>query len=134
MQVEYRPIVFLSGIGPYSERATLIWWLVREKYGDDVAKTFHDLLFANQPSEQGPFPSRDDLIALAVQAGANADELKTAVENDEGVAEVADATDVATGLGVKSTPTVTLDGEPFTRRRDSRRFGNEPGRGGSVTP
>ncbi len=114
VQVEYRPIVFLSGIGPYSERATQIWWLVREKYGDDVAKTFHDLLFANQPSEQGPFPSRDDLIALAVQAGANADELKAAAENDEGAAEVAEATSVATGLGVKSTPTVTLDGEPFT--------------------
>ena len=61
VQVEYRPFVFLNEVGPYSARATLIWWLVREKSGDEVAKKFHDLLFANQPSEQGPFPSRDDL-------------------------------------------------------------------------
>jgi protein-disulfide isomerase len=113
VQIEYRPIVFLSRLGPYSARSTLIWWLVHDKYGDDVATTFHDLLFANQPSEEGPFPSRDDLYALAAQAGANADELKAAVESGEGAAEVADATNVADDLGIKSTPTVTLDGEPF---------------------
>ncbi len=114
VEVEYRPIVFLSGIGPYSSRATLIWWLVHQKYGDDVAKQFHDLLYANQPSEQGPFPSRDDLYALAAQAGANVDELKAAVESGEGVQEVADATNVAQDLKIKSTPTVILDGKPFT--------------------
>jgi protein-disulfide isomerase len=114
VQIEYRPIVFLSRAGPYSARSTLIWWLVREKYGDDVAKKFHDLLFANQPSEQGPFPTRDDLYALAAQAGANADELKTAIESNEGVDEVAAATNEATSLKIKSTPTIVLDGKPFT--------------------
>jgi protein-disulfide isomerase len=113
VQVEYRPIAFLRQFGPYSARATLIWWLVHQKYGDDVAKTFHDLLFANQPSEQGPFPSRDDLYALAAQAGANSDELKAAVESNEGATEVADATKVAEDLGIKSTPTLVLDGKPF---------------------
>ncbi len=113
VQVEYRPVVFLNQFGPYSSRATLIWWLVRAKYGDEVATTFHDLLFANQPSEEGPFPSRDDLYALAAEAGANADELKTAVDNGEGVTEVADATRAASDLGVDSTPTLVLDGEPF---------------------
>ena len=113
VQVEYRPFVFLNEVGPYSARATLIWWLVREKSGDEVAEKFHDLLFANQPSEQGPFPTRDDLYALAAQAGANADEIKTAVENNEGVEEVADATNVAEDLGVHSTPTLVLDGKPF---------------------
>jgi protein-disulfide isomerase len=113
VQVEYRPIVFLSQLGPYSSRATLIWWLVHQNYGDDVAEKFHDLLFANQPSEQGPFPSRDDLYALAAQAGANADEIKTAVENNEGVEQVADSTKVAQDLGVDSTPTLVLDGKPF---------------------
>ena len=114
VQVEYRPIVFLSRLGPYSARSTLIWWLVRDKYGDDVAKTFHDLLYANQPSEEGPFPSREDLYARAAQAGGNADELKAAVESNEGAVEVADATKVADGLGIKSTPTLVLDGKPFT--------------------
>jgi protein-disulfide isomerase len=117
VQIEYRPIVFLSRAGPYSARATLIWWLVHEKYGDEVAKKFHDLLFANQPSEEGPFPSRDDLYALAVQAGANSDELKAAVDDNEDVEEVADATKEATKLKIKATPTIVLDGKPFTDGR-----------------
>ena len=42
------------------------------------------------------------------------DELKAAVESGEGAQEVADATNVASDLKVKSTPTVILDGKPFT--------------------
>lgn len=117
VQIEYRPIVFLSRAGPYSARSTLIFTLVQQKYGDEVAKKFHDLLFANQPSEEGPFPSRDDLYALAAQAGANADEIKTAVEANEGVDQVAAATNSAKELKVSSTPTVILDGKRFTNGR-----------------
>jgi protein-disulfide isomerase len=117
VQVEYRPIVFLGRAGPYSANSTLIWWLVQQQAGDDVAKKFHDLLFANQPSEEGPFPSQDDLYALAAQAGADADAIKAAVANHEGAQEVADATKAATKLGVKSTPTLILDGKAFTNGR-----------------
>jgi protein-disulfide isomerase len=117
VQVEYRPIVFLSRLGPYSARATLMWTLVQEKFGDDVAKKFHDLLYENQPSEEGPFPSRDDLYALVDQAGGDSSVIKTAIDNNEGVQEVADATKAATDLGVNSTPTVILDGKPYTNGR-----------------
>jgi protein-disulfide isomerase len=117
VQVEYRPIVFLSRLGPYSARATLIFTLVQQKYGDEAAKQFHDLLFENQPSEEGPFPSRDDLYALAAQAGADADEVKAAVEAGEGADFVAAATDAAQELGIDSTPTLVLDGELFTDGR-----------------
>jgi protein-disulfide isomerase len=114
VQIEYRPIVFLAQDGEYSARSTLIWTLVKQQDGDDVAKKLHDLLYANQPSETGPFPSRDDLYQLATQAGADADKLKTAVEADEGVNDVADATNSATDLKIRATPTVILDGKPFT--------------------
>jgi protein-disulfide isomerase len=114
VQIEYRPIVFLTQAGEYSARSTLVWTLVKQQDGDDAAKTFHDLLFANQPSEEGPFPSRDDLYQLAVQAGANADDLKAAVDDNEGVSDVADATNAAAKLKIKSTPTIVLDGKPFT--------------------
>ena len=117
VQVEYRPIVFLSRLGPYSARATLLFTLVQQKYGDEVAKKFHDLLFENQPSEEGPFPSRDDLYALAAQAGANADELKTALESGEGADFVAAATNQAQDLHIESTPTLVVDGELFTNGR-----------------
>jgi protein-disulfide isomerase len=120
VQIEYRPIVLLSQDGDYSTRSTLIWWLVHEKYGDEVAATFRDLLFAHQPGEQGPFPSRDDLYALAAQAGADAADLKAAVESNDGVQEVADATTYATKtLGIGSSPTVLLDGTPFTDGSDA---------------
>jgi protein-disulfide isomerase len=117
VQVEYRPIVFLSRLGPYSARATLFFTLVQQQDGDEVAKKFHDLLFENQPSEEGPFPSRDDLYALAAQAGANADELRKAVEAGEGAELVAAATNQAQDLHIESTPTLVVDGELFTNGR-----------------
>jgi protein-disulfide isomerase len=117
VQVEYRPIVFLSRAGPYSARATLIWWLVDQKYGHAAGKEFHDLLFAHQPSEQGPFPTREDLFQLAAQAGADPVKLQTALDDSEGVNEVADATKAAQQLGVKATPTILLDGKQFTNGR-----------------
>ena len=69
VQVEYRPFVLLSGIGDYSLRATTVCGRGARQAGPEVAKEFHDLLFENQPSEAGPFPSDDELVALAVEAG-----------------------------------------------------------------
>jgi protein-disulfide isomerase len=117
VQVEYRPIVILNGAGPYSARAALIFTLVQQKYGDEAAKKFHDLLYANQPSEEGPFPSRDDLYALAAQAGADPAALKTALESGEGADFVAAGTNAAKDLGITSTPTIIVDGEAFTKGR-----------------
>ena len=78
---------------------------------------FHDLLFANQPSEEGPFPSNEDLVALAGQAGADVDKLTAAVDAGDGDDWPDDATKLAFSLGVRSTPTVVLDGKPFTDDR-----------------
>ncbi|HEX5090453.1 MAG TPA: thioredoxin domain-containing protein [Nocardioides sp.] len=116
VQVEYRPLVTLQKLGEYSARATLMWWLVLQHDGDAVAQKFHDLLYANQPSEKGPFPSRDDLYPLAGQAGADTVELKASMEAGEGTQEVADGTKQAQALGVDSTLTVVLDGRPFTTK------------------
>ena len=114
VQVEYRPFVLLSGAGPYSTSSTMVWSLVLQQDGPVVAKKFHDLLFANQPSEEGPFPSREDLIALAGQAGADTAKLTTAADDGSGVDWPVAATKSAEKLGVRSTPTVILDGKPFT--------------------
>ena len=114
VRVEYRPFVLLDEVGP----------LLRARDADLVAGA------ARSPAPRWPRSSttccsptspasrvrsrpRTTSVALAVQAGANADEIKTAVENDEGVEEVADATKVAEDLGVHSTPTIVLDGKPF---------------------
>ena len=115
VQVEYRPFVLLSSLGTYSSRSTWIWSLVLQQDGPDVAKKFHDLLYANQPSEEGPFPSREELISLAGQAGADTAKLTTAVDAGTGLEWAVDATKSAGSLGVDSTPTITLDGKPFSR-------------------
>jgi len=117
VQIEYRPFVLLDRLGPYSSHATMVWSLVLQQDGPDVAQKFHDLLFANQPSEEGPFPSQEELVALAGQAGADTTKLQSAIDAGDGIDWPVNATDSAESLGVESTPTITLDGEPFTDGR-----------------
>ncbi len=109
--VEYRPFNLLERISDYSPRAVNAFAVVLEESGPEVAKRFHDLLFDNQPSESGPFPDNQDLLDLAVEAGAEEDAVS------EGILEVTmrdwvdDATAAAIEAGVQGTPTVILDGE-----------------------
>ncbi|MEC9050968.1 MAG: thioredoxin domain-containing protein [Actinomycetota bacterium] len=109
--VEYRPFNLLERISDYSPRAVNAFAVVLEESGPEVAKRYHDLLFDNQPSESGPFPDNQDLLDLAVEAGAEEDAVS------EGILEVTmrdwvdDATAAAIQAGVQGTPTVILDGE-----------------------
>jgi protein-disulfide isomerase len=114
VQIEYRPFVLLNELGPYSTRSTRIWSLVLQQDGADVAKKFHDLLYANQPAEEGPFPSEGDLVTLAGQAGAETTKLQDALDAGDGVEWPVNATKSAEDLHVQSTPTVILDGKPFS--------------------
>ena len=113
VRVEYRPFNLLSSISDYSERSAGAFSIVLEESGPEVAKEFHDLLYENQPSESGPFPENSDLVDLAVQAGADEAAVRDAIENEEGQQWVDDATQAAQDAGVRSTPTILLDGEVF---------------------
>ena len=109
--VEYRPFNLLERISDYSPRAVNAFAVVLEESGPEVAKRYHDLLFDNQPSESGPFPDNQDLLDLAVEAGADEADVS------EGILEVTmrDWVDAATAAaveaGVQGTPTVILDGK-----------------------
>ena len=115
VQVEYRPFDLLGGgdDSSYSVRSAGAFSIVLEKSGAEVAKTFHDLLYENQPSEAGPFPESTELADLAVEAGANDGDVRAAIEADQGNAWVVKATQAASDAGVNSTPTVLLNGEVF---------------------
>ncbi|GAB2444892.1 thioredoxin domain-containing protein [Nocardioides hungaricus] len=113
VRVEYRPFNLLGRISDYSERSAGAFSIVLEKSGADVAKKFHDLLFENQPSESGPFPSNSELVDLAVEAGAQESAVRDAIENGDGKQWVADATQAAEDAGVRGTPTILLDGKVF---------------------
>jgi len=119
VRVEYRPFELLSGIGDYSMRATNAFAVVLEEEGEEVAKRFHDLLFENQPPEDpSQFPSDDEIVALAVEAGATEDAVRGGIEDLDQEDWVDDATRAAADAGVNSTPTVVLDGEEFRNYSD----------------
>ena len=113
VRVEYRPFQLLDI--DYSPMALQVFGAVRSLGDDTVTKKFHDLLYADQPSEQGPFPSQDDVIKLAVQAGADESAVRGALDAGKSWAETATAD--ASAAGVRSTPTVLLDGSTFTDYR-----------------
>jgi protein-disulfide isomerase len=113
VQVEYRPFNLLSSVGDYSERSAAVFAVVLDTSGPDVAKKLHDLLYEHQPSESGPFPSDDDLVKLAVEAGADEAKVRKGVDAGDGKAWVTDATQAALDAGVRGTPTVLLDGKVF---------------------
>jgi protein-disulfide isomerase len=117
VRVEYRPYELLSQVGDYSARSTAVFAVVLEESGAATAKRFHDLLFAHQPSESGPFPPEEHLLELAVEAGANEDEVRAGLGAGTGDAWVDGATGAAETAGVRGTPTVLLDGARFTDGR-----------------
>ena len=114
VKVTYRPFVLLSQVSDYSERTTAAFGAVLDKSGVDVAKKFHDLLYANQPSEEGPFPDDDAIVDLAVQAGADETAVGDAIRDLDGKDFADGATSAADQAKVRSTPTILLDGKNFT--------------------
>ena len=112
--VDYRPFVLLSSFGDYSARATEAFGVVLAESGPEVAKEFHDLLFADQPEEGADsYPDADWLVAKAVEAGADEAAVRPGIEAGEGDFSEG-ATAEAVAANVNRTPTVILDGESFT--------------------
>lgn len=108
--VKYNLINFLSRYGDYSERATNAFAVVLDAAGPEVAKTFHDDLFASQPSEDGDKPDDDWFVEKAVEAGATEADVRPGIEDMAFEDWVAEATDAASRAGIRSTPTVKVDG------------------------
>lgn len=111
VNVEYRPLAFLDRISDYSPEAANAFAVVLDESGPEVAKAFHDLLFDNQPSEEGPFPSKDDLVDLAVEAGAKESDVRPGIEDMAFEGWVDAAGEAASKDGINSTPTVFVDGQ-----------------------
>lgn len=112
VKVEYRPIPFLAGRYDYSKEAANAFAVVLDAAGPEVAKEFHDTLFANQPAETGPYPDDDQLVEWAVQAGATESDVRPGIEDMAFEGWVDAAGEAATDAGVNATPTVLVDGQP----------------------
>ncbi|WP_374456312.1 DsbA family protein [Nocardioides sp.] len=111
VKVEYRPLPFLERIDDYSPESANAFAVVLNESGPEVAKKFHDLLFDNQPSEEGPFPSTDEIIDLAVEAGATETDVRPGIEDMAFEGWVDAAGEAASKAGINATPTVLVDGE-----------------------
>ncbi|NYG58330.1 protein-disulfide isomerase [Nocardioides daedukensis] len=105
--VVYRPMAFLN---EWSVRAMNALGVVLDEAGGQAALKLHDLLFANQPS--GTVPSDDEIVALAVQAGASESDVRKGIEDLSFRQWVVNATDDASKRGVTGTPTVFINGKP----------------------
>lgn len=123
--VEYRPFVLLAQYGDYSERATNAFAVVLDESGPDVAKKFHDVLYENQPEETAAeFPDDDQLVAWAVEAGADEDAVRPGIEGLAQKSWVDAATKAANDAKVPGTPYIELDGENFQEGSDMTDIGN----------
>lgn len=116
IKVEYRLVSFLdkASDNDYSSRAANILLVVQHTAGADAFKSLHDTLFANQPEEGTKGPEDDELIDMAVEAGAVEDEVRPLQEDMEFKGWIASATDQWSKDGFNSTPTVLVDGEQLS--------------------
>jgi protein-disulfide isomerase len=108
LRIVYHPMAFLDD---YSKRSLATAACVLDQNGPDAYLTLHGLLYQNQPSEQGPYPSDDDLAKLAAQAGA--DQAAVAKCQQAGTFDgwAKAATDAASKAHVTGTPTMFIDGQ-----------------------
>jgi predicted DsbA family dithiol-disulfide isomerase len=114
VQVTYRPFNLLQT--GYSQQTLEVFAATQHSAGDAVAKKLHDLFYEQQPSERGPFPSEDDIVALAVQAGADRATVQKSLDDGDAKRWADESTQDASDAGVQSTPTVLLDGHEVTGR------------------
>lgn len=114
-RLDLRPMSFLdrqSEGARFSTRAANAVATVADGAPDQVW-AFHRALFAKQPEEGTTGPSDAELAEIARDAGVPAD-VVARFEDGEFTGWVADVTQKAFDSGVTGTPTVMIDGHPFT--------------------
>lgn len=116
IRVEYRPIAFLdrASTDRYSTRAlNAAACLIDTAPG--AFPGFHEALFAHQPSEGGPGLSDNQLVSLAVEAGADENQVHDCVTAMGFENWTRQATDEASRSGINQTPAVLVDGQRLAR-------------------
>jgi protein-disulfide isomerase len=112
LKVEYHVVSFLDGRGSpneYSSRAANALYAVADVAGPEAFAEFHRLVYANQPAEGTDGPEDDQLIAWAVEAGADEAAVRPQIEDKIYEQFVANATDQMSKDGVTGTPGVYID-------------------------
>lgn len=113
VQVRYHLVSFLDDASStnYSTRAANAVAVVLDTAGPEVAVKFHDALYANQPPENSAGLSDQQLIDLAVKAGADEQAITGPIQDLKFEQWVVNSTNEWSKRGFTGTPTVTVNGE-----------------------
>lgn len=113
VQVGYHVVSFLDAQSSddYSTRAANALAVVQDTAGPETAVEFHDALFANQPAEGGAGISDEQMIELAVEAGAEEEAIRGPIEDLQFEQFVVNATSEWSSRGFTGTPAVAVNGE-----------------------
>lgn len=113
VQVRYHVVSFLddASTDDYSTRAANALAVVLDTAGPEVAVEFHDALFDNQPAEGGAGLPDEQLIDLAVEAGADEEAITGPIEDLSFEQYVVNATGEWSDRGFTGTPAVAVNGE-----------------------
>jgi protein-disulfide isomerase len=118
VRVDYHVISILdrsSNGSEYSTRSANAMAVVLDTSGAKVAKKFHDLLYENQPSEGSSGLTDQQLIDLAVKAGAARAAVTKPIKDRAFEQWVKNGTDAASKLpGFQGTPTAYVDGKKLS--------------------
>ncbi len=115
VKLEIHPMSFLdsqSAGAKYSTRAANAFVTVADA-DPAAALRFNQLLFANQPGEGTNGLSDQQIATLASQAGASS-QVVASFGEQRFVPWIEQLTQQAFGSGITGTPTVTINGQPFT--------------------
>jgi protein-disulfide isomerase len=113
VQVRYHVVSFLDRASEdrYSTRAANALAVVLDTAGSEAAVEFHDALFVNQPAEGGAGISDEQMIEMAVEAGADEEAIRGPIEDLKYEPWVEDATDAWSKAGFSGTPSVAVNGK-----------------------
>jgi protein-disulfide isomerase len=116
IRVVYSPVSFLND---YSSRALNAAACVYDEKGAKAFLKMHDLLFENQPSESGPFPTNSDLATLAAQAGASKSTVSSCIDKGTYNTWGRKTTETWSKHGFNQTPTILVNGKSLSARSAS---------------
>ena len=113
VQFQYHVLNFLDNRSSteYSSRAANALAVVLNSAGPKAAKKFHDLLYEHQPEEGSAGLSDKQLVAYAVQAGANRATAAAGIGDRKFQSWVDNVDNAASKANVTGTPTAVIDGK-----------------------
>ncbi len=100
---------FERGLAANTFDAHRVMWLAEREHGAEVQRRMGERLFKAHFAEGRDIADRDQLVALAVECGLDADCVRALLASAEGTSEVREQIGAAQELGISAVPTFIFD-------------------------